>query len=924
MSLTRLIGRDRELGDLERLVAENRLVTLTGPGGTGKTRLASELALRTDWQREDSVAWIELAPCAEPTLIPQQVASALSLHEMADRGGAEGLAEALQDRELLLILDNCEHLIAACAELAGTLLARCRRLHIVATSREPLGIAGERIRPVLPLEIATEAVALFADRATAVEPSFAIDAESAPAVDEICRRLDGIPLAIELAAARVRMLTPQQIAARLAEDFSILSGGGRTTAPRHRTLRAAIDWSFQLLDDREQTLLARLSVFAGSFSLEAVEAVCGDDTTQAEEILDLLGGLIDKSLVVTTSGRAVTRYRLLETIRQYAVQRLSERQDAAVTYRRQAEAFLALGRESLPELRAGSVQRLDAVEADHDNIRAALSWSLEHAPDAIALPLAAAFRWYWYYRIRWSEGLRWLRRALEQTSGAASFDRAAVLTGAGTLATYLGDLDAGRRWLEAGEAMWRTVGDERQLALALSALAQLLGTTGEIDAATERAEESVALARRCGMPYEVAYCLTNATAFVAQLRGELEAADSALEEAQAIWSDLHHPLGMPFVLNARALLSLRRNDHAAAARYARAALAETRARRELWFASRSLRILAFTSARDPLRAAKLLGAANGMLRTITVGMLLHERSEPDRLMASLQEALPAEAIERAMEEGCAMPFEQACDFALAGDLEEKAAALPPQSKETLLHVADLGPLRITLGGQPLAAEGRAPARARELLLYLLAHPKGRTRGEVGLDFWPDATEGQVKNSFHVTMHRLRKILGHAEAVTSDGGRYRIGDMISHATDSQRFERELTAALRQPANGSGALEQALALYQGDYLEGEEAGEWCLPIRTRLRQLYLRGLFSLGQRLQESGRHADAAEQYARIIAAEPLHEAGWRQLMLCRARLGARAESLLLYRQLEERLRDELGTSPEAATRELYQRLLSEA
>jgi predicted ATPase/DNA-binding SARP family transcriptional activator len=894
VSLTRLVGRERELADLETLLAAQRLVTLTGVGGAGKTRLAAELALRVDWQRADSVAWVELAACSDPLLVVQQTAAGVSLREA---GSLEAIVEALRERELLLVLDNCEHLIEASAQLAGTLLLHCPRLRILATSREPLGVAGERVWPVPPLGLATEAVELFVDRAMAVDPSFALTEGNSASVLEICRRLDGIPLAIELAAARIRVLTPEQINARLADRFAILSGGARTTVPRHRTLRAAIDWSFALLSEREQVLLARLSVFAGSFSLEAAEAVCGAD------VLDLLSGLVDKSLVVSSTRKSAVRYSLLDSIREYAAERLT---DPDTWRRKHAMAFLAIVREAAPELTLADAERLDPLDADHDNVRAALLWSLEHEPDAIALPLAASFRWYWYYRILWCEGLRWLERALERSSPAVSAHRASVLTGAGALAFYRGEPSPARQRLEEAESMWRALGDQRQLALCLATLAQLLANAGELEAAATRAAEAMRLSREHGQAYEIAYCLTNGEAFVAQRSGRCDDADRALEEAEAVWAPTRHPLGYPFVLNARALLALRRHDLAAAARFAKAALAETRGRRELWFSARSLRVLAFTTAGDAHRAARLLGAAKGMLTSMGVGMLPHEVSEHDQLLLTLRESLSADELEAALLEGSRMSFDDACELALLDDAPIAAS----------LHVADLGPLQLALGGKPLVAEGRASGRARELLAYLAAHPAGRTKEEVGVAFWPDATTEQVKNSFHVTLHRLRKLLGGPETVIADGARYLLN--IPHSVDSRRFETVATAALRQPEVAP--LETALALYQGDYLQGEDAGEWCLPIRAHLRQLHLRGLFALNQLFENRGRYHDAAETYSRVVAREPFHEAACRQLMICRARLGARSESLLIYRQLEQRLRDDLQAAPESETAALYRRL----
>ena len=894
ISLTSLVGRESEIRDLGALMAAQRLITLTGVGGSGKTRLAAELALRVDWQRADSVVWVELGPCAHPELVAQQVAAALSLRD------ATALVDALRERDLLLVLDNCEHVVAACANLAATLLHHCAKLRILATSREPLGVAGERVWPVPPIA-EPEAVELFAERAAAVDPSFTLNDANRAAVSEICRRLDGIPLAIELAAARVRVLTPEQMTARLEDRFSILSGGARTAVPRHRTLRAAIDWSFALLNEREQTLLAQLSVFRGSFSLEAVEAVC------AGPVLDLLSGLVDKSLVAANSRRGAVRYVLLETIREYAAEKLD---DADAVRRRHALAFLAIASEAVPELSVASIAPMDALDPDHDNIRAALGWSLEREPDAVALPLAAACRWYWYYRILWSEGLRWLTLALERAGQAEACPAFAVaLTGAGVFSSYLGDLDAGREKLEKAEALWRALGDDRELAFTLSALAQTLASADDLDTAEVRAAEAVGLARSAGTPWDLGYALTNAAAFVAQRRGELEEADRALEEAEAIWSPSKHPLGLPFVLNARALLALRRRDEAAAAKFARAALVETRPRRDLWFSARSLRILAFTSTNDLPRAARLLGAADAMLRAIGTRMLVHENIEHDRLMQLLDTA----ELQHALKEGATLTFDEATELALAEETRQPPTA---NRQPALLHISDLGPLRIELGGKPLAAEGRASNRARELLVFLAVHPPGPTKEEVGVAFWPDATTEQVKNSFHVTLHRLRKLLGGAEAVVADGARYAIG--IPHIADSRRFETELTAALRK--NDINAIEGALALYHGDFLQGEDAGEWCLPIRARLRQLHLRGLFALGQAHEARGRYTDAAETYTRVVTRDPFHEPAARQLMICRARLGERSESLSVYRQLEQRLRDDLQAAPEPETATLYRRL----
>jgi predicted ATPase/DNA-binding SARP family transcriptional activator len=908
VSLTRLVGRSREIAEVERLTGSSRLVTLTGVGGSGKTRLASEVASRTD------AVWVDLATCSDSLLVAQQAAAALSLRETAERDTVDALIAVLRERELLLVLDSCEHVIDAAAALACSLLSHCPALRVLATSREPLGIQGEQVWLVPPLAINTDAVELFVTRAEAIDPSFALTDTNRDAVTEICRRLDGIPLAIELAAARVRLLTPEQIAARLGDRFSILGGSSRTSIARHRTLRAAIDWSFALLNEREQKLLERLSVFAGSFALDAVESVASGGVIDRDEVLDLLGGLVDKSLVVSSTTDSSARYSLLETIRQYAAERLTAGEIEDLR-RRHATTFLALARSAVPDLMNASVCRLEQLDPDHDNIRAALSWSLENEPDELALPLAAAFRWYWYYRINWTEGLRWLNRVLERSSTETSLERAATLTGAGALAGYLGDTAAALLRLEEAEAMWRALGEERHLGYTLSARAHLLAGIGDLEKAHELATESIALVRKAGTPWDLGYCLTNAAAFVAQVRGELAEADRHLEDAERIYLGCGHALGVPFVQNARALLALRRGDQAAAKRFALTALAGTRARRDLWFSSRSLRVIAYTSSDDPMRAARLLAASDAMLRAMAAGILPYEKSEHERLTDSLRDRLAPDVLEAAMEEGSRMSFDDACALALASEVRIDG---PP-----VLQVRDLGALQVSIGGEPLALEGRSSGRARELLVFLLSHPNGVTKEEVGVAFWPDASTEAVKNSFHVTLHRLRKMMGGADAVRVENGRYRINPELPQIVDSRRFEQEVSALLNRVGSDPGLLgrlDAALSLYTGDFLQGEDAGDWCLSFRAHLRQLYLRGLYALGQGLETRGRFAEAAEAYTRLLAREPLDEAACRQLMICRARLGARSESMLLFRRLEQRLRDDLAAAPENETVALYKRL----
>ena len=442
LSSSSFIGRERERSEVKRLVVSTRLLTLTGPGGCGKTRLAVAVAdsLLKSSSFEHGAWFVDLAGLDAPLLIPQAVATTLGVPEAHDRPLSETLADFLQHKKLLLILDNCEHLLAGCAELAQSLLDACPHLHILATSREPLNLPGEAVwlvpslalpDPQHPSQVKqlakSEAIQLFVARASAALPSFKLVEENAATVERICRRLDGIPLAIELAAARVKLLDIGQIAARLDDSLQLLTRGSPAAAPRHQTMRAALDWSYQLLQPREQLLFRRLAVFAGGFTLEAAEAVCTDDssvsqkteqtdTVRTSDVLDVLSDLVDKSLVLIAErepGEAV-RYRLLEPIRLYALDQLREAGAEAAMRDRHLAYFVGLTEQAEQQLKSESqLPGLRRLEKDHDNLRMALAWSTQQAGHAVAgLRIAKALHLFWQRRGYWSEGRRWLTQAI--------------------------------------------------------------------------------------------------------------------------------------------------------------------------------------------------------------------------------------------------------------------------------------------------------------------------------------------------------------------------------------------------------------------------------------------------------------------------------------------------------------------------------
>ena len=501
-ALTSFIGREAELQSLQNLVAGGsaRLVTLTGPGGTGKTRLALEAASGLLGHFADGIWLVELAPLADPALIPQSVASALGLHESPGKTFTQTLIDYLRNRRLLLILDNCEHVVDAAASLAGTLLQACQRLQILATSREILGTMGEtpfRV-PSLALPAPTEAtlatladcesIRLFVERARPTQPSFALSDANAAVIGRICRRLDGIPLAIELAAARVRLLRIDEIAARLDDSFRLLTGGSRTVLSRHQTLRALIDWSFNLLTEDERLLFLRLSVFAGGFTLAAAETICADETLDRAAIFDLLAQLVDKSLVVpfdastmdatpVAASTAETRYRLLETIRQYARDRLHDVGGNSVVRDRHLDYFVAVAEEAEPHFRQGEqVVWLDRLEAELDNVRAALEWALSTRVDH-GLRLTASLLWFWHIRGHRNEGMEWARQFVaaqgelhDSTPIDARLARARALITIGFLAQFQNQPDQGQLPLEQAIEALRGAGPAGQRWLGVAQL----------------------------------------------------------------------------------------------------------------------------------------------------------------------------------------------------------------------------------------------------------------------------------------------------------------------------------------------------------------------------------------------------------------------------------------------------------------------
>jgi predicted ATPase/DNA-binding SARP family transcriptional activator len=506
-SLTSFVGREREKKEVERLLGTSRLLTITGTGGCGKTRLAQEVARDLVNAYADGVYLTELASLSESTLVPQAVAEALGVREQPGSSLTDTLADSLSAKTLLLVLDNCEHLVEACAHLVETLLKACPELRILTTSREPLGAAGEVIWQVPSLSGPSpllrhaleelegyESVRLFVERARYRNPAFLLDQQNARAVAEICRKLDGIPLAIELAAARAG-LSVEQIAARLDDPLRLLTGGNRTATPRQRTLRGALDWSYELLVGFERVLFRRLSVFAGGFSLEAAETVSSGEGIEEEDVLDLLSRLVDKSLVVSeATGDGGVRYRMLEPVRQYAQERLEESGEGDALRGRHAAFFLALAEVAESKLvEPDQVSWFERLEREHDNLRAALRNALDRGKVEPGLRVGGAIWRFWYARGHLSEGRRWLEEALAQPGTAPA--RAKALRGAGALAWAQGDYARAETLFEESLALRRELGDRQGVAEAINGLASVARDRGEYARARALFEVNLAVCR---------------------------------------------------------------------------------------------------------------------------------------------------------------------------------------------------------------------------------------------------------------------------------------------------------------------------------------------------------------------------------------------------------------------------------------------
>jgi predicted ATPase/DNA-binding SARP family transcriptional activator/DNA-binding CsgD family transcriptional regulator len=763
---TSFIGREREMLEVKRLLAMTRLLTLTGAGGCGKTRLALEVARDLVGAYPEGVWLVDLAPLSEAEMVPQAVAQVLAVREQPGRALLETLTDTLRTKMTLLVVDNCEHLMEAVVGLVDALLDSCPKLRVLATSRQMLKVPGEVNWTVPSLTVpgsrqeaytpgdleAYESVRLFVDRANQRDPSFESTSSNVQAVAQVCRRLDGIPLAIELAAGRMGMLSAEQLASRL-EDFLKLLTGGRTVVPRHRTLRAMLEWSHELLSEPERVLFRRLSVFAGGWTLEAAEDVCWGEGVEQGDVLEVLSELVERSLVVAWAREeGVPRFRMLEPVRQYGQEHLQESGEAKRFRERHVEYYLALAEEADTEaaepsdLRKGrSAAWLKQMDAEHGNLRAALSWSLDEdaeEPDGgrteLGLRLAAALFWFWFRHDYVTEGRRYLEKTVSSRSDPTTTRlKARALNGAARIAFSQGDFGAAKALIEDGLALYRELGDKEGIAAALTDLG-LIAVLGHRDDIPVRAVlEELEELKACLTSRNTLAYLLMLEGVMAISRGDLKHSVALHEQSLKLFREVQDTPGIITCLAQLGVIALMRGDYEGASPRLRESL------RMAWESDYKVLIqfclyllACVTASREqPVRAARLWGAVEGMEEAYAVRVtpLTPSVSDYEGRLSTARSQLGEEAWSVAWAEGKAMALGQVVGYALS----EEGEAEPP----TLVAVPNQQP-------PPLADEPTERLTAREQEVALLVG-RGLTNRRIALE---------LSISEHTVANHVRKIL----------------------------------------------------------------------------------------------------------------------------------------------------------------------
>jgi predicted ATPase/DNA-binding CsgD family transcriptional regulator len=692
-----LIGRERDVSEVTRLVLEGteRLVTLTGVGGCGKTRLALQVAADLSPVFADGVWLVELAPVLDPLLVPQVVASALGVHERAVQASSltGALVASLRERALLLVLDNCEHLIDACASLVDQLLSGCPNLRILATSREPIHVTGERQRHVHPLPVPDPehvaspgdlarcpAVQLFVERASAVEANFRLTPENAASLARICTLLDGIPLALELAAPRVRVLSVGQIAQRLDDGLRLLSGNSRSAPTRQQTLKATLDWSYNLLSGPEQAAFRRLAVFSGGWSLEAAEAVCHGDGLPETEVLELLTQLVDKSLVLVWEQAEESRYRFLEPVRQYAAHLLVEKQEDDPTWRRLASFCIDLAERAEPQFHGPlQVTWLRRLDREFDNVRVVIRWAETSGDTGTALRLAGTLHWFFWMHQHLREGQRWLEASLAKDAAVPPKVRAKALFAAALVCSFLNETTRGSEFGREARALFRELGDADGVAWSATTLAHIFFAQGDLPRAFSMAEEGVAFARASGASGQLGHALT-ILGQVVRMQGDERRSMALHQEAREVFQRCGDRWGLEFV---SAILHLTALGHDKFDIQRLAAMSSVRLYHERDDRLAMAGALEYLAGRDETgrgeTRVRLLAAADTLRRSLGAQVPIGERDDFERHLTAARTELGAARFQAIWNEYGAMPLEQIVANVLRMELPSSRSELTAPS-----------------------------------------------------------------------------------------------------------------------------------------------------------------------------------------------------------------------------------------------------
>jgi predicted ATPase len=889
---TAFVGRERELADLERLVGQFRLVTLSGPPGTGKTRLAVRVAASLADRFPDGVWFVDLASVRDAATVASKIATVIGVPDSAGSSVDEAIGGYLSGKRALMILDNFEHVLAAARVVAG-LIATAMDLRVVVTSREILHLTAEHDFVVPPLGLdrgsddRSASARLFTLRATAVRPGLVIGEHDLDAVERICRTVDGLPLAIELAAARARFLGPAAIADRIEQRLRLLSGGSRDSPVRHQNLRDAIAWSYDLLEEPEQALFRRLGVFAGTFDLDAVEAVIRPEDDLAT--LDLIGSLVDKSLVAAVDATdGSVRFRLLETLREFAVEQLDAAGERPSAEARFVEHFIVRAELAAPHLtRAGQKSWLDRLEIDNDNFRAAQQVAIGRGDGPTAIRFSAALWRFWQIRGHLREAATMTARALAVpgTPDAAAADGESA---AGSIQYWLGNFPAAVAHYRRALAIRRLGGVASSVGLALYDLGLALAVhadAGEREAAIEVLEEAVSIFEEAGDREGHAKAAWGLGCALVSARGDPASARPLFQRSVAVFREVGDDVMLGWGLYMLGGAEQTLGEFALADAAYREALTLFSSASDVagtQFLLDSFSKLALARG-DTIRGLRLAGAAAASRRTSG-----EELGLAADLMVASPDGRPVDeaARRRAFEEGTRLDTSTAVAYALGeSEIEDRAG----------LRVAALGPLDVRVGDVEVRSWGGGKAGGRQtkaLFAFLFDRAgTGVTKDEVVEMVWPDADLDAGDLAFHRTMLGLRRTLadafgGTAPTVELRNDRYRLAPGVIGWTDVARFEELIAIADGgvDDASAVTSLEDARALYRGDYLDDCPIYGDSPEVEARRRSLRARlvdVLVSLGEHHERRGDTPEATacfrEARARALEGSPRADAGLARL-----------------------------------------------